>query len=118
MKWRRKPTFADDVARLVVDVQARERRRRDDAILDQTIEIEERSELPCLDCEIGEPHACEREWWRQRLAHIRGRVCSDPECGCHDAARLRVEADAITDCLPGYLTRRPRRAATNLGSTP
>jgi hypothetical protein len=122
MTWfRRRPTFAQDVAELIRDVRARRQRQQDEALLDQHIEITERAALPCVMCdEVGEPHVCEREFWRQRLAHVTNRVCADEECGCHVAARMREEAAAITAALPGYITTRsagaPRMPAAARGA--
>lgn len=74
------PLTAEQVARRD---EMRRQRARDEAYIDRYIEAEERAQIPCLDCEVGEPHACERAWWQQRAAHIQGRECDDPECVCH-----------------------------------
>lgn len=67
--------------------------RADEAWFERMTEAHERAfALPCLDCEVGEPHACERLWWQQQIAHQQGHVCSDPECMCHIAADLERQA--------------------------
>jgi hypothetical protein len=67
---------------VVGGVYARPRSPEDDA-QDFVIQMYERSALPCEMCDdIGEPHACQRGWWRQQLAHFKGGACSDPECSC------------------------------------
>lgn len=65
---------------------------RDDAALDRLGEAYERAHMPCLDCEIGEPHICEPAYWCQQIAHYEGRECSDLDCVCHVAAELAREA--------------------------
>lgn len=66
--------------------------RREDAWMDLMGEAHDRAVMPCLDCEVGEPHACERAWWQQQLDHYAGHECADSECLCHEAAELARQA--------------------------
>ena len=71
------------VEELIARRETSARMRREEAMLARMVEAQERSALPCDDCEVGEPHVCERAWWQQRSDHLRGRECIDPDCLCH-----------------------------------
>ncbi|MDB5716495.1 MAG: hypothetical protein JWO15_3892 [Sphingomonadales bacterium] len=63
--------------------QRAERASRIEGLMGNMIEAGERAAIECLDCEIGEPHVCQRAWWEQRYRHLRGLECADPDCLCH-----------------------------------
>lgn len=85
---------------------AARRQRHADAVLDRHIEMTQRAALGCLSCDLGEPHACERAFWQQRLAHEQGRTCADLDCLCQEAARRDARAAELR-----ALTRpRPQQA--------
>jgi hypothetical protein len=71
-RWRK--SFAEEVRdSLRADRWARYYARQD-ALTDRIIETHERTQIPCADCEVGEPHACERAWWEEQRDRFYGRT--------------------------------------------